>query len=115
MLLAEHGDRSLAAFVHVREGPALRPSGVAGVHGDSSSLELFARPVAQLVVGERSEEEARAGEVGKLNGRDGTSARGLLPALERGHDLPRLGRVVDPRKLHPLDVSDDRDLHDLTS
>jgi hypothetical protein len=33
----------------------------------------------------------------------------------RGHDLARFGHTLDARKLHPLHVSDDRDLHDLTS
>jgi hypothetical protein len=27
------------------------------------------------------------------------------------HDLSRRGRMLDARELHPLDVSDDRNLH----
>ena len=38
-------------------------------------------------------------------------ARWLLPRLQRMHDLPRPGHMLDPGELHPLDVTDDRDLH----
>jgi hypothetical protein len=31
------------------------------------------------------------------------------------HDLARRGNVVDARELDPLDVTDNRDVHDLTS
>jgi hypothetical protein len=33
----------------------------------------------------------------------------------RVHDLTRLGHVIHARELHPFDVSDDGDLHNLTS
>src|SRR4029077_621223 len=95
----------------VRESTALRTGRMTRMHGDAARPEVLARPAPEIVVGERGEEEARAVEVGELNGRDGTAARGLLPGLERVHDLPRCGHVIDPRELHPLDVSDYCDLH----
>ena len=85
------------------------------MHGDAACLELFARAAAELVVGERSEQETRSAEVRELNGRHCAASRGFLPGLERVHDLPRLGGMVDARELDPFDVSDDRELHDLTS
>ena len=99
----------------MRERPALRSGARARVHGDATRLELLARAAAELVVGERREEEARAGEIGELDGRDGTAARGLLPRLERVHDLARRRRMIDARELHPLDVTDDCDVARLTS
>ena len=85
------------------------------MHGDAARLELLARAAAEVVVGERGEEEAGAGEIRELDGRDGAAAGGLLPCLERVHDLARRGRMLDARELDPLDVPDDRDVHDLTS
>ena len=114
-LFAEHGDRPLPAFVDVRQRPPLPSRRVARVHGDAERLELLARAAAELVVGERGEEEARAAEIDELDGRDRPTAGGLLPRLERGHDLAGRGRVVDAGELHPLDMADDGNLHDLTS
>jgi hypothetical protein len=81
------------------------------VHCDTACLELLARAAAELVVGERGEEETRAREVGELNRRDGAASRGLLPRLERMDDLARRGHVFDAGELDPLDVTDDCDLH----
>ena len=110
-LFAEHGDRPLAGFVDVRERPPLRSGGVLCVHGHPTRLELLARAASELVLGECREQEARAGEVRELDCRDGTAARGLLPRLERVDNLARRRRMFDARELHPLDVTDDRDLH----
>ena len=110
-LVAEHGDRPLAGLVDVRQRATLRAGRVPGVHGDAAGFELLARAPPEVVVGECREEEARAAEVGQLDGSDGPAAGGLLPRLERVHDLPRLGRLVDSRELDPLDVTDDGDLH----
>ena len=85
------------------------------MHGDATRLELLARAATEVVVGERGEEKAGAGEIRELDGRDGPAARGLLPRLERVHDLARRGRMLDARELDPLDVSHDRDVHNLTS
>ena len=114
-LVAEHGDGALAVLVDVRERPALRPGRLTRMHRHAACLELLARAAAEVVVGERGEEEAGAGEIRELDRRDGSAARRLRPRLERVHDLPRSGRVLDPGELDPLDVSYDRDLHDLTS
>ena len=114
-LVAEDGDRPLAGLVDVREGAALSSLRLTGVHRDAVRLELLAGAAAELVVGEGREEAARAREVGELDGRDRPAAGRLLPGLERVDDLARLGRVVDARELHPLDMSDDGEVHDLTS
>src|SRR5437762_13168767 len=97
----------------MREGAPLRSARVAGVHRDAAPLELLARPSAEVVLGERREEEARAGEVGELDGRHRAAACGLLPRLERVHDLAWPRRVLDAGELHPLHVSDDREVHSL--
>ena len=114
-LLAQEGDGPLAVLVDVGERAALRSGRVLRVDGDAERLELLAGAAAELVVGERREQEARAAEVRELDGRDGSAARRLLPRLEGLHDLPGRGHVVDARELDPLDVPDDRDVHDLTS
>src|SRR5262249_20719475 len=98
-------------FVDVRERTALCAWRVRRMHRDPARLERLARAAAELVVGERGEEEARAAEVGQLDGRDGPAARWLLPRLERVHDLAGRRRVVDARELDPFDVSDDCELH----
>ena len=85
------------------------------MHGDSALLELLPRAAAEIIIGKRGEEQAGAGEIRELDGRNGAAARRLLPRLERVHDLARRGRMLDARELDPLDVSDDRDVHDLTS
>ena len=66
----------------------------------------------ELVVAERGQEEARAGEARQLDGSDGATACRLLPGLERVHDLARRRNVVHAHELDPLDVADDRYLHD---
>src|SRR5262249_36667623 len=114
-LLAEHRDRPLTGFVDVRKRPALRSGRSGGIHRDAACLELLARAATEIVVGESREQETRPGEIGELDSRYGSASRGLLPRLERVHDLPRLGRMVDERELDPLDVSDNCELHDLTS
>ena len=85
------------------------------MHGDATRPELLVRAAAEVIVGERGEEKAGAGEIRELDGRNRAAARGLLPRLERVHDLARRGRMLDARELDPLDVSHDRDVHDLTS
>ena len=57
-LLTEHRDRPLATLVDVRESPSLGPARVPRVDGDAARLELLARAVAEVVVGEHGEEEA---------------------------------------------------------
>ncbi len=88
---------------------------MAGMDGDATRLELLLRAPAELVVGERGEEEARAGEIRELDGRHRATARGLLPRLAGVDDLARGRQFVDARELDPLDMSDHCDLHDLTS
>ena len=114
-LVAENGDRPLADFVDVREGTPLRPARVTGMDGHAALLELLAGTPAELVLGERGEDDARPGEVRELDGGDGATSSRLLPGLECVHDLARLRRMVDAGELHPLDMTDHCDLHDLTS
>ena len=67
--------------------------------------------MAELVVAERGEEQAVAGEPGQLDGRDGAAASRLLPGVQRVHDLARRRHALDTGELDPLDVPDDRDPH----
>ena len=99
----------------MRERAPLRRRRDAGVDGDAARLELRLRAAAELVVAERGEEEARAGEVRELDGGHRAAACGLLPRLARVDDLARGGQLVDARELDPLDMSDDSDLHGVTS
>ena len=78
---------------------------------DAARLELLAGAEAVVVAPERGEELHRAVEVRELDGGDRAAPGGLLPGLERVHDLPRFGHVLDPGELHPLDVADHRKLH----
>src|SRR5207248_1479712 len=106
--LADHRDRPLGNCVDVHEGAALglRPPG--GLDTNAELLELPRRSVPELVVAERRQEEALAGEARELDRRDGASARRLLPGLEGMHDLARRGYMVHARELDPFDVADDR-------
>ena len=79
--------------------------------GDAARLEPARRAPAEVVVGERGEEVARAGEVRELHGGDRAAARGLLPRLARVDDLARPTAAVDARELDPLDMSDNGKLH----
>ena len=83
--------------------------------GIPTVLDERFRAAAELVAAERREERGRARELRQLHRGDGASSCRLLPGLERVDDLARLGRVVDARELHPLDMSDDGEVHDLTS
>ena len=98
--LADHGDRPLRPRVHVHEGPPLRLRPPDGLDPDAQLLELAGGAVTELVVAERGKKQAVPGEAPQLDRCDGTSAAGLLPRLERVHDLAR-GR----------DMPDDRDAH----
>ena len=90
----------------MRERATLRARHLARMHGDATRLKLLARAAAEVVVGERGEEKAGAGEIRELDGRDGPAARGLLPRLGGVDDLARRGDVIHPGELHPLDVAD---------
>src|SRR5207244_501059 len=98
-LLAEHRDRPLAGLVDVGERPALRAARLAGVHRDAARLELLARAAAELVAGERREEETRPREAGELDGRDGAAAGGRPRPGRRS--LPGDGPARTPRVRTP--------------
>jgi hypothetical protein len=67
--------------------------------------------VAQAVVAEGGQEEALAGEAGKLDRGHGAAPSRRLPRLERMDDLTRRRHAFDARELDPLDVPDDSDSH----
>ena len=83
-----------------------------GVDGHALLHELRERAPAELVAPEGGEEADGAREIRELDGRDGASARRLLPGLEGVHDLARCGDMVHACELDPFDVADDRYLHD---
>ena len=99
----------------MRERAPLRAVRMAGVDGDAARLELRLRAPAELVVGERREEDARAGEIRELDRGHRATACRLCPGLAGVDDLARGRQLVDARELDPLDMSDHRNLHDLTS
>ena len=68
--------------------------------------------MAELVVSERGEEVAAAGELHQLR-RDDCSATGRLrPDLVAGAICPAAGRRGHPGELDPLDMTDDGASHD---
>ena len=73
--------------------------------------ELVLRLPAELVVAQRRVELGAASEPGELDGRDGPSAAGLLPPLDRVGDVAARRRPLDPDELAPLDVADDGEPH----
>jgi hypothetical protein len=67
--------------------------------------------VAELVVAERGEEGAIAGEPGQLHGSDRAAASGFLPRFAGVDDVAGGGHARDADELDPLDMSDDGDAH----
>ena len=61
----------------------------------------------EVVIAERGEEEALAGQTRKLHGRDGSSACRFLPVLQCLNDRAGFGHGLHPREFGPLDVPDD--------
>jgi hypothetical protein len=66
---------------------------------------------ARLVVTERREELAPAGEPGELSRDDSAPAGGFRPDLGRVDDLAGLGPARDPRELDAFDMPDDSGTH----
>jgi hypothetical protein len=67
--------------------------------------------MAELIVPERRDEQAAAREPRELGCRDRAAASRLLPGLGGMDDLAGQRDPLDARKLNPLDVPDDGDLH----
>ena len=109
--LADHGDRALRGVVEVDEPPPLRLRAPRGLHADSLPLELALRRTTEVIVAERGQEQALAGESRELDRRYGSAAGRFLPRLARVDDLAGSRRVVHAREFDPLDMPDDRDLH----
>jgi hypothetical protein len=63
--------------------------------------------MAGVVIAERGQEHALAGQPRELNGSNRAATADLLPGLERVHDLARLRDALDPGELDPFDVADD--------
>jgi hypothetical protein len=102
----ERDDRALPGVVDHRErGPAGRVSR-RGVELDLVGPQIRPHVAGDAVVSQRREEEARAGELGELDGGDRASAAGALPGL--GGVLDPTGRwdPVDAREPDPFDVAD---------
>ena len=79
--------------------------------GDAELLEALDGPPAELVLAERREEVARAGELRELRRRDRPAARRLGPVLRAVGDLAGGRDAVDEHRLDPLDVTDDGASH----
>jgi hypothetical protein len=82
-----------------------------GLHADSLPLELALGRTPEVVVAERGQEQALAGEPRELDRRYGSAAGRLLPRLARVDDLARSRRVAHAREFDPLDMPDDGDPH----
>ncbi len=112
-LLAEDGDRALAAAVDVR--PRAPGRGAARPLRLDVQLELpqtRQSGVSQRVVAESGEERAAAGEQPELPRDNGSAAGRLLRHAFGMHDLPRLRHVRHAGELDPLDMAHDGASHD---
>jgi len=110
-LVAEEGDRALAARVDVRDCAALRLGADRGSDANVERLELHGSPASEGVVSEGGDEQALAGE-GREHHRSHRSAAGRLgPGLLRMDDVAGLRQPLDADEIDPFDVTDDRDLH----
>jgi hypothetical protein len=78
---------------------------------DAELLQPALGPVAELVVAERRQEDAVAGEPGELNGRHRPSPGRLGEEVARVDDLTGARNPLDASEVGPLDVPDDRDPH----
>ena len=67
--------------------------------------------MTELVVPERRDEQAAAGEARKLDRSDRAASTRLLPGLRGMNDLTGQRDPLDTRKLNPLDMPDHGDLH----
>src|SRR6476620_6533810 len=77
----------------------------------NARLWVSGRPVAQLVIAERGQEETAPSQACELDGSHCPASGGLLPAVERVHDLARRRHALHARELDPFDVTDDGDPH----
>src|SRR5207248_151671 len=108
--VAEHGDRALALRIDEGDRAALGLTGApGGLAADAAPAQVLERAPAGLVVAERGQERARAGELAQLHRRDAAAAGGLLEDLGGMDDLARRRDVRHAKELDPLDVPDHRD------
>jgi RNA polymerase sigma factor (sigma-70 family) len=107
-------DRPLPAVVEVREAAPLWGVAEDRLDAHSELSELALRPVPELVIPERREEDDVAGEPQELTRGDGAPSGGLDPRLAGVHDLAGLRDGFDPGELDPFDMADYRSPH-LTS
>ena len=113
-LRPDRRDRPLAVRVDVRQRAAGRRRTTRRGRVTPSSSSRRDRDVAELVVAERGEEVARAGEPQRAARRSPRRRRRARPELGRVRDLPGGRDVVDASELRPLDVTDDGASHSAT-
>src|SRR5919109_646630 len=110
--LAHHSDRSLAARrIDVSERASLRLVPEYRRNVKAHGGEPLVGPMAQLVISQGREERALACELHQLNGRDRSASGGQIEYVVRVNDLSRSRHARNTRERHPLDVTDDGDLH----
>ena len=104
-------NRPLAARVEKADSPALGLLAPGGLHVNAPGAELLERPAPQRVVAERGVERRAPRELAQLYSRVRPTPGSGLPRLGCLDDLSGLRRALDMEELHPLDVTDDGNLH----
>jgi hypothetical protein len=95
----------------VNEGSSLGFCAPCRLDAHPHALELSLCPVAKHVVSEGGEEQAIARKPSDLYRGDRSTARRLLPGIDRLDDLARRGNMINRREPGPLDVADDGESH----
>ena len=108
---AERHDRSLVAVIDQRHGSPGLVVADRRVDRQSERRQPSLAQLADVVVADRREQVARAGELRELHGGHGAPAGGLVPRLGRVHDLAGPGHPVDQPERDPFHVSHHRHAH----
>jgi len=109
--VAEQRDRPLARRVDERDRAALRLRAEGRLDPNAEPRKLVLRAAAELVVAERRQERALAGERGQHTSGDRPATGGLRPGLLRVSDVAGGRKPLDADEIDPFHVPDDCDPH----